>query len=76
MAWDNFLLDILLRTPEETYLLEGRLATRVRRLSTFLDELSTDFISLHMKRSITNIYHFYEEPTHANHVGKRTISEH
>ncbi|KUI71939.1 Ankyrin-3 [Cytospora mali] len=59
-GWEDLLLGYLLTSslpPSST----RNIVTRLRRLSTWLDELSADFISLRKRRCITNVYQHGEE---------------
>lgn len=58
-GWDDLLLDTLLSSPLPPCLPKN-MVTRVRELAMFVEGLSAKFISLHMRRSITNVYQHAE----------------
>ncbi|XXH01220.1 hypothetical protein Hte_007574 [Hypoxylon texense] len=69
-SWDDLLLRILLSSPLPLHL-PRMMVARIRHFSTFLRDLSAEFISLRMRRSITNIYQHAEDTKEADHVSHR-----
>ncbi|KAK3368169.1 hypothetical protein B0H63DRAFT_71605 [Podospora didyma] len=54
-SWEDLLSNALLASPLPSHI-KGSMATRLRSLSTFLENLSARFISQHARRCIINVH--------------------
>ncbi|KAI1458771.1 ankyrin repeat-containing domain protein [Annulohypoxylon moriforme] len=65
-SWDDLLLNSSFASPLPQNF-PWNMATRIRSLSAFFEGLSSKFISLRMRRSITNIYQLPEDTKDADY---------